>query len=314
MSASRKKAKAVALPVPVMHRILVGVSGGRDSVALLHALAEAGSSELVVCHLDHGLRAESAKDAEFVRELAAGYGYPCEIAKARLRKGSGIEARAREARYEFFARAARARGMSAVVLGHHADDQVETFLFNLLRGAGSAGLSAMRPVTRRTIGGTNLEIRRPLLAVWRSEIEAYVSAHRLGYRDDGSNRDPRHTRNRLRHEMLPLLQEVMGRDVRQAIWRAAELCSAEHEYLEGMIEPSDVNPELSVAIVRELPLPVQRRVLHAWLRSNEIPNIAFSDVENLRDLLLSPRRAKINLADGCHARRRAGKLFIERGK
>ncbi len=294
--------------------MLVGVSGGRDSVALLHALAGAGSSELVVCHLDHGLRTESAEDAEFVQGLAVRFGYQCEIGKARLRTGSGIEARAREARYAFFTHVARARGMSAVVLGHHADDQVETFLFNLLRGAGSAGLGSMRAVTQRTIGGTILEIRRPLLGVWRAEIDAYLSAHRLSYRDDASNTDPSHTRNRLRHEVLPLLHEAMGRDVRSAIWRAAELCAAEHEFLEGMIDPSDAAPELFVAVVRELPPPLQRRVLHAWLRSNEIQNIAFSDIESLRDLVMSPRRAKINLAGGVHARRKAGKLFVERGK
>lgn len=294
---------------------LVGVSGGRDSVALLHLLVMAGAREILAAHLDHGLRAESAADARFVRAFAASLGAECVIVRkdvsalARERRVS-FEAAARHARCAFFAGVARERGIKRIVLGHHADDQVETFLFNLLRGAGPGGLGAMRPVTQHEIEGVTLEFHRPLLGIWRAEIDAYVAEHRLVFRDDPSNRDPRHTRNRIRHEILPHLSAVMGREVRAAIWRAAELFSAEDAFLAGMLVEEDAARELSVSAVRELPLALQRRVIRAWLQANRVRDIAFADVENVR-ALVDGDGAKANLGGGVHARRRAGRLFLE---
>ena len=290
---------------------LVGVSGGRDSVALLHWLATAGARGLVACHLDHSLRAQSGGDAAFVKKLARTLRVSCVIGREDVRARAkrtrrSIETAARDARYEFFARIAEERGVPRLVLGHHADDQVETFLFNLLRGAGSGGLAAMRPVSMR---GT-LEILRPLLGVWREDIDAYIAKHALAFREDASNTDPRHTRNRLRHELVPMLCATFGRDVRSAIWRAAELCSAEHEFLAGILTPADTAAELDVRAMRELPPAVQRRVIHAWLRANGVRTIDFDDVENVRALLDSPR-AKTNLPGARHARRRAGRLFLD---
>ena len=297
-------------PAPV-GPALVGVSGGRDSVALLHWLAAAGTEKLTVCHLDHGLRADSANDAAFVRKLARDLRVECVIAREDVRARAkrtrrSLETAGREARYEFFARVSEERGVPRLVLAHHADDQVETFLFNLFRGSGSGGLAAMRPVSLRG----SLEILRPLLGVWREEIDAYIARHALAFREDASNTDPRHTRNRLRHEVVPMLCAAFGRDVRAAIWRAAELCSAEHEFLAGILTPADAAAELDVHAMRELPTAVQRRVIHAWLRANGVREIAFDDVENVRALLDGPR-AKINLSGARHARRRAGRLFLD---
>jgi tRNA(Ile)-lysidine synthase len=291
--------------------LLIGVSGGRDSVALLHALATAGGRELVVCHLDHGLRTESAEDAAFVETLARTLRVECVIAREDVRARAkrtrrSLETAAREARYEFFARIATERAVPRLVLAHHADDQVETFLFNLLRGTGSGGLAGMRPISLRG----KLEIHRPLLGVWREEIDAYIAEHRLAFREDASNTDPRHTRNRLRHEVVPMLCAAFGQDVRRAIWRAAELCAAEHEFLTGLLVPSDTAAALDVSALRALPLAVQRRVLHAWLRANGVRDVGFDDVENVRALLDGPR-AKTNLAGARHARRRAGRLFLD---
>jgi tRNA(Ile)-lysidine synthase len=168
----------------------------------------------------------------------------------------------------------------------------------------------MRPVAQHRIEGITLEIHRPLLGIWREEIDAYLAGHRLIFREDPSNCDPRHTRNRIRHEILPLLRAVMGREVRAAIWRAAEIVSAEDAFLAGLLEAEDGAPELALSAVRDLPLAMQRRVIRAWLQANGVPEIAFADVENVRSLV-EGGPAKVNLASAAHARRRAGRLFLE---
>lgn len=297
---------------------LIGVSGGRDSVALLHALAGAGFRMLVVCHLDHGLRAESAEDAKFVRKLARGLKLPCvvereDVAVRAKRRKQSLETAAREARYAFFARVAAKRRCARLFLAHHADDQVETLLFNLFRGSGAAGLGGMSPCTTRVIDGVKLEIHRPLLGVWREEIDAYIAEHQLAFREDASNADPRHTRNRLRHELLPDLERAFGRDVRRAVWRAAEILRAESETLDALLPADAEQPQLDVASLRALPLALQRRQLHAWLRTQGVPQVGFEEVERVRSLI-DGSKAKVNLPADWHARRRTGRLFLERRK
>ena len=290
---------------------LIGVSGGRDSVALLHLLAGRGH-RLIVCHLDHSMRRESREEARFVEKLAARLGCECvvrrENVKARAKRMKcSIETAAREARFAFFAKVAKARGVRRVFLAHHADDQVETFLFNLLRGSGAAGLAAMLATSLRG----DLEIVRPLLGVWREEIDRYVAVHGLEFCEDASNADPRHTRNRVRHEILPMLAKAFGRDVRGALLRSAEILREEDAFLSGLPELGMAEaPQLSVKEMRELPVAIQRRVLLAWLRARGVAEIGFDEVERVRSLLAG-RVAKVNLPGGHHARRRAGKLFVE---
>src|SRR5690606_11858726 len=165
-------------------RWLVGVSGGADSVALLHLLVESGFRNLVVCHLDHRLRGRaSAGDALFVRRLAEKLGLPCESGRADVARrmeecGGSLETVARHARHEFFAECARRHRCRRVILAHHADDQAETVMWNLLRG--SHGLKGMEE-TRELITGSGdvLEIHRPLLAVRREALVAWLEARRL---------------------------------------------------------------------------------------------------------------------------------------
>ena len=296
---------------PIEELALIGVSGGRDSVALLHLLAGRGH-RLVVCHLDHALRRESREEARFVERLALGLG--CEfvgrrenIAARAKRMKCSIETAAREARFAFFAKVGRERGVRRVFLAHHADDQVETFLFNLLRGSGAAGLGAMRTVSMRG----ELEIVRPLLGVWREEIDRYVARHGLEFCEDASNADPRHTRNRVRHVILPMLAQAFGREVRGALLRSAEILREEDAFLAALPELALADArELSVSEMRALPVAMQRRVLLAWLRARGIAEVGFEEVERVRSLLAG-RVAKVNLPDGRHARRRAGRVFLE---
>src|SRR5713101_4102747 len=171
-------------------RYLIGVSGGSDSVALLHWLVECGYNKLIVCHLNHRLRGRSSRaDAIFVQKLAAKYDLDLalgaiDVRALAMRTKQSIETAARDVRYKFFAQVARRRRCRTIFLGHHADDLVETFLINLFRGAGTSGLSAMRAVSVRKIDDVRLQVVRPLLGVWRGQIDDYVRKHRLKFRED----------------------------------------------------------------------------------------------------------------------------------
>ncbi len=142
------------------------------------------------------------------------------------------------------------------------------------------------PRSERECGGVNLEILRPLLGVWRAEIEEYARSHRLKHREDASNASPEHTRNRLRHTILPGLSRDFGRDVRPSLWRAAEILSAQQECLVESLPPAE--KELSVQTLRALPEALQRLALHRWLREQEVPQIGFELVEAIRALLEAP--------------------------
>jgi len=296
-------------------RCLIGVSGGRDSVALLHQLVAAGFKDLIVCHLDHGLRPESADDARFVADLAQEHRLDAvigrqDVAARAKRRRQSLETAGREARYGLFAQTARNRDCPRLFLAHHADDQVETFLFNLFRGSAGHGLAGMRPLSTQVIAGVTLQISRPLLGVWRAEIDAYLARHRLAFREDASNADPQPTRNRLRHEIIPAIERALGREIRRPVWRAAEILRAEDELLTNLTASHDLPAELDTSELGAHPLAMQRRLVHAWLQSQAVPNVGYEEVEAVR-ALLAGRTAKANLPAGWHARRRARKLFLE---
>jgi tRNA(Ile)-lysidine synthase len=300
-------------------RYLIGVSGGRDSVALLHSLVDLGYKNLIVCHLDHQLRGRSSvADARFVKKLAAKYDVELVIesvnvsALAKKRKLS-IETAARDARYSLFAKIAKRRKCRIIFLGHHADDLVETFLINLFRGAGSTGLSAMRDVSTRRVDDVDLTIVRPLLGVWRNEIDKYVRKHRLKFREDASNKNLAPLRNRLRGRVIPYLEKNLGRNIRQNIWRTATILSEEENFFETLLpEKLSELTALAVEPLRKMSLAVQRRMLHKWLRTAGVADLGFDLVERVRALLdLTNRVAKTNLTQDRHVRRRGGQLFIE---
>lgn len=299
---------------PPRGRYLVGVSGGRDSVALLHWLVTHGYRRLIVCHLDHGLRGRAARaDAEFVRRLAKRWKLDCEIAHVDVsaiaaEQHLSPEAAARAARFEFFQKTARRRRCRIIFLAHHADDQVETFLLQLFRGAGGRGLGAMREISR--VG--TLVIVRPLLGVWRSEIDEYVTAHRLRFREDASNAQPAARRNRLRHDLVPELEKKFGRALRKNLWRAAHLLAEEDAFLETLLPNECANTRLAVKALRALPLALQRRVILRWLREQEVRGVGFEVVESIRALLAPGAKvARVNLPENRFVRRRAGELFLE---
>ncbi len=296
---------------------LIGVSGGRDSVALLHWLTNLGYTKLIVCHLNHQLRGRSsAADARFVEKLAARYGVDFEFGSANVRaiakkKKNSIETAAREARYSFFAKTAKHRRCHTIFLGHHADDLVETFLLNLIRGAGLAGLAAIRDVSSRHIEGVDLTILRPLLSVWRSDIDKYVQQYHLKFREDATNKNLAATRNRLRNRIIPYLEKMLGRNLRQNIWRTAMIAAEEEKWLDSEV-PDSTNAHFSVPKLRALPVALQRRAILKWLRAQNISDLGFDVIERVRSLAdREAPIAKVNLPKDRHVRRRAGKIFIE---
>src|SRR5881394_1321275 len=204
---------------PPSRRYLIGVSGGRDSIALLHLLVDLGYNKLVVCHLNHQLRgAASRSDARFVEKVARDLGLDCEIGSTDVgvlakRSKLSIETAARFARLGFFVEVARRRRCPRIFLAHHADDLVETALLNLFRGAGPAGMAAMRKISVHRLGKTNLTILRPLLGVWRSEIDSYVRQNELEFREDSTNATLHSSRNKIRHRILPDIEKQFSRDV-----------------------------------------------------------------------------------------------------
>ena len=329
---------------PPAGRYLIAVSGGRDSVALLNWLIGLGYEQLIVCHLNHRLRGRSSDgDAQFVEKLVDRYNHKfvgqalrlpaprtgkrsarptigspiaLEIGKVDIRalakkQKMSIETAARGARYAFFAETARRRNCRTIFVAHHADDLVETFLINLFRGAGGAGLAAMREVSTRRIDGVDLTIVRPLLCMWRKEIDDYVRKHRLRFREDATNKNLIPLRNRVRHRIIPYLEKTLGRNIRQNIWRTAVIAADEEKWIEGELRNS-AHTDLSVGKLRALPIALQRRALLKWLRAQNISDVGFDAIERVRSLAdRDTRIAKVNLSENRHARRRAGKIFIE---
>lgn len=292
---------------------LVGVSGGADSVALLHLLVENGFKNLVVCHLDHRLRGRaSTADAAFVGRLADKLELPLESGRinaaeeAKARKES-IETTARHLRHEFFRHCAAHHRCSRVVLAHHADDQAETVLWNLLRG--SYGAKGMKPVHR--IDG--LEIHRPLLGWRRQAIRDWLSVNGLKWRDDVSNFKSDVIRNRIRNEALPLLSEISGRDSIVRFNRLLDDFGGHFSILDFALKNVDITDNqnrIHLPSFRKLPPALQR----AWLANYLSEHSIQASRKWIDEMLLTIETANqpvVNLPGGKRFRRRAGRAFIE---
>jgi tRNA(Ile)-lysidine synthase len=169
----------------------------------------------------------------------------------------------------------------------------------------------MREVSTRRIDGIDLTIVRPFLCVWRKEIDEYIRKHRLRFREDSTNKNLTPLRNRIRHRIIPYLEKMLGRNIRQNIWRTAMIAADEEKWIEGELRDS-THPDLSVAKLRALPIALQRRTLLKWLRAQNISDVGFDAIERVRSLAdRDSRIAKVNLPEDRYARRRAGKIFIE---
>jgi tRNA(Ile)-lysidine synthase len=244
--------------------VLVAVSGGADSVALLHLLASLERQwrlRLHVLHVDHRLRAGSAADADFVRVLARRLGVAFDAATVTVDRRGSLEAAARAARYAALEACAARIGAERIAVGHTADDQAETVLMRLVQGAGVRGMAGIAPVRGRII--------RPLIELRRSALEAELRRSGLAWVEDETNRDPKFLRNRIRHELLPLLSDAYNPEVATALVRVASLAretvsaldqSAQAE-LDRLAVWSDRGATLRLDALRALPRPVAAEVL-----------------------------------------------------
>jgi tRNA(Ile)-lysidine synthase len=213
-------------------RLVVALSGGADSVALLDALVllrERRGLELVAAHLDHGVRPDSAEDAEFCRELCARLGVPIRIGHADVRARAererrGLEDAARRERYLFLRRVLGEEAADAIATAHNRDDQAETLLLRLLRGSGRVGLGAISARSRGIV--------RPLLTVSREDVLAYLEERGQTWREDPSNADPRYLRNRVRHELLPYLESRFNPRIKETLARTATILADEGRLLQ----------------------------------------------------------------------------------
>ena len=306
-------------------RVGVAVSGGADSVALLRILLELRRElgiVISVVHLNHKLRgAESDQDECFVRQLATAHylqltSESCEVKSHAARKKLSLEAAARELRYEFFARALLSGEINKIATAHTIDDQAETVLLKLARGAGTRGLAGIYPrlairrqrsAVRKGEGAEKSSqaairrtIIRPLLAVRRHELEAYLSNTGQTWREDSSNRELRHTRNRVRHEILPRLAELVNPRIYETLAEAAEIAGSEEEFWSK--EVARRLPEVwkrggdGGNICREhldlFDLAVQRRMVRAVAQSLGL-NLEFKHVQEILSLRGENARAAL---------------------
>jgi tRNA(Ile)-lysidine synthase len=307
------RVKAATASYPRQERHLVGVSGGVDSRVLLHLLPMLGFDNLVVCHLNHNLRGpESLEDSKFVRRLTRRLQLPLHMdTLAKLPGPGSIETAARQARLLFYAGAAEKFSTSSLFLAHHADDQVETFLFNLFRGTGSLDNAAIKAESEVAIGSRTLLIRRPLLQVWKDDIYKFAKEFRLKFREDSTNVSRQMTRNRLRHDLIPVIERLVGRPIKQTLLRTIELAADESEFLRSFVPEMQGQPELDGRQLRKFPVAIQRRTIHGWLRQQNIKGCGFDEIEAVRSLVDRAQIAKVNLPGGVFCRRRAGRLFLQ---
>jgi tRNA(Ile)-lysidine synthase len=226
-------------------RVGVAVSGGADSVGLLRVLVELRQelgTVLSVLHLNHQLRGtESDADEQFVRDLALQHDleFFCEsgdIKALATKKKMGLETAARQLRYDFFARVLTGHNLDKIATAHTLDDQAETVLLKLTRGAGTRGLAGIFPRVGIPHESRQGAIVRPLLGVRRPDLEKYLKELTQDWREDSSNRELRHTRNRIRHEILPRLEDQLNPQVRETLAQAAEIARAEEEYWAEQIQ------------------------------------------------------------------------------
>jgi tRNA(Ile)-lysidine synthase len=169
----------------------------------------------------------------------------------------------------------------------------------------------MRDVSTRRVDDLTLTLVRPLLSVWRTEIDDYVREHRLKFREDASNKNLAPTRNRIRNRIIPYLEKILDRKIRQNLWRTAIIAAEEENWLDREV-PDSNNADLSIGKLRALPVALQRRAILKWLRAQNISEVGFDVIERVRSLADHDAAvAKVNLPRNRHARRRAGRIFIE---
>ena len=279
--------------------VLVAVSGGADSVVLLDLLVglkDMYGLKMAVAHLDHGLRGrESRQDRRFVEQLAETYAIPCysrkiDVAKIGIEQKLSLEEAARNVRYSFLFDTADEHGFNRIATAHHGDDNAELVLMNLMRGSGPSGLSGMDYMSR------NSRLVRPLLDVGRTEIMAYLNLRGLRFRLDSSNRDTVHLRNRVRLELIPLIESDYQKGFRRTVMRTARLIRDDEAWIGELVNPyyeKSVRASepgrilLDIPVLRPYPQPLKRRIIRRALLhvKGDLKRVGWVHVDDISRLI-----------------------------
>lgn len=300
-------------------RVLAAVSGGADSIALLRLLLELRAElgiVVVVAHFNHLLRAaESDADEAFVADLAQQFELEVlttgqDVTGYALANRLSLETAGRSLRYEWLSQMASEHRFDVVATAHTLDDQAETVLMKFLRGAGTKGLAGIYPV----VDAGAFRLVRPLLQISRTEIEGYLQSLAQPWREDESNLDQRFRRNRVRHELLPLLEREYNPKIRQVLSETAEISRAEEAFWDdasgaGLSDLQPARRTLRLEDFAEFPVALQRRLLKRFLEDNAIA-CDFQHVEALRQCALG-ELARVELAADWLACRRGDSLVLE---
>lgn len=304
--------------------VLVAVSGGADSVAMLHALhqlRERWAIHLIMAHLNHGMRPSAAADASFVEAMGRDLQIPCicetiAVPAYQRRHKLSPEDAARRVRYAFLRATAQRQGAERIAVGHTADDQAETVLLRLLRGAGLRGLGGIPPIHGPII--------RPLIRVHRQAVMGFLQAHRIRFRDDPSNQERRYVRNRIRLDLIPQLQQGYNPQLVDALCTTAQLLAADEAALQAVAHerlraacvqnmPGQVH--LRVEGLKGLPIALQRRVLREALREaiGTLQGLKAAHITAIHRLMQTQAGSKgLALPHGAVAERRYDLLLIQR--
>ncbi|MEJ2110733.1 MAG: tRNA lysidine(34) synthetase TilS, partial [Acidobacteriota bacterium] len=307
------------------NRILVAVSGGPDSMALLlclHRLAPILHCDLAVAHLNHRIRGKEADgDEAFVRGIAGGLGLPyfsetIDVSERAAASGQNLEQVAREIRYKFLNRTARKAGAGKIAVGHNQNDQMETVLFRFLRGSGIEGLTAIHPVVEGYV-------IRPLLESTRDSILRYLRQNECGYREDASNSDMRHSRNRIRHELIPYLEKHFNPQLSRTVSREASLMREVWDYIHSQAQQIFKNSfrrveggiALAIPAIQAMHPALQREVLRCAIKQciGHLKGIARDHIEAALSLCLhSQSGGRIHLPHNHAAIRQFDELLLVR--
>lgn len=288
-------------------------------MCLLDVLMNLGFQNLVVVHVNHSLRGDEADaDESFVRQRAEDLGlqFHCkrvDVSALMEERSWGLEKAAREARHQVFADAQQRYDAAGVLLAHHADDQAETALYNLLRG--SHGLKAMQPESHIKVQGIDLQLYRPMLGVRRDEISAYMQERALVFREDPSNAEAITARNRLRNEVMPLLGEIMQRDVVPMI-NASTAASLEMQgFIEAqgasLLECLDPQGRLFLPKLRSLSKLEQHNMLYQFLQRSGVKDVSRGTLGLCMGIIDPKSPHRTNLPGGGWLRRKEQRLFVE---
>lgn len=310
-------------------RVLIAVSGGPDSVCLLHLLSELREEldlRLGVAHVQHGIRGEEAReDARFVAEMADRLKLPfhlkeLNLPKLRAERGKGnLEAMAREARYAFFTEVAEKEKIQKIALGHTRDDQVETLLMWMFRGSGRKGLGGMAPVATYRYERSDVSLIRPLIDASRAEIIAYLASERLKYRSDRTNRDTALLRNWLRLKLLPQLRKKFGGDLDERLGHLTGLMRDEEALLRaltaGLLGNVTSHGDLLRGPLLKQPVAMRRRLIRLWLEKafGNLRGLEFDHVEAILGLTSDgPPQGRVAIPRGREVVRSYDTLRLEK--